>query len=253
MLISGVIITYNEARNIERCIDSLQGVADEIVVLDAYSTDTTPEVCRQKGVRLYQHAFDSYGKQKNRANRLANYPWILSLDADEALSPQLRASLLEQRARLNDYDAYAFNRLTCYCGHWIRHCGWYPDRKVRLFRRDIAEWSTSPVHERLLLPAHAKVGFLRGELHHYSYYSIEEHYERARRYAYLGAQALQEVGRKAHPWTPLLRATLKWLRNYIFLRGFLDGWAGWHICRISALETYWKYHMLRQALKRNLR
>lgn len=245
MCISAVVIAYNEARNIERCIASLQGVVDEIIVLDAYSTDATPDLCRQMGVRLWQHPFDGYGQQKNRANASARYPWILSLDADEALSPQLRASLLAQRDFLDNADAYAFNRLTNYCGHWIRHCGWYPDRKVRLFRRDIAQWSTSPVHEQLLLPPQARVSFLRGDLLHYSYYSTTEHRQRARRYAHLGAQAMHLAQKRAYPWTPYLRAALKWLRNYVLLRGFLDGRAGWNICRISALETFWKYQLLR--------
>jgi glycosyltransferase involved in cell wall biosynthesis len=245
MPISAVIITYNEARNIERCIASLRGVADEIVVLDAYSTDATPDLCRQMGVRLFQHAFDGYGQQKNRANALAQHPWILSLDADEALSPQLRNALLAQREHLDDADAYACHRLTNYCGYWVRHCGWYPDRKVRLFRRDIAHWSTSPVHEQLLLPPNARVGSLAGDLLHYSYYSTDEHLERARRYAQLGALAMQQAGKRAYPWTPYLRAAFKWLRNYILLLGFLDGRAGWDICRITAMETFWKYQKLK--------
>ncbi|MCS7036038.1 MAG: glycosyltransferase family 2 protein [Saprospiraceae bacterium] len=246
MPISAVIITYNEARNIERCITSLQGVADEIIVLDSYSTDETPDLCRQLGVRFLQHPFDGYGQQKNRANAMAQHPWILSLDADEALSAPLREALLAQRERLDDADAYAMHRRTNYCGHWVKHCGWYPDRKVRLFRRDLAQWNTSPVHEQLLLPPNARIGFLNGDLLHYSYYSTDEHRERARKYARLSAQAMKQAGKRAYPWTPYLRAAFKWLRNYILLSGFLDGRTGWDICRISAMETFWKYRFLQR-------
>jgi Glycosyltransferases involved in cell wall biogenesis len=244
MGISAVIITYNEARNIERCLSSLEGIADEVVVMDAYSSDATPDICRRRGARFYQHPFDGYASQKNRANTLARYPWVLSLDADEALSPELRCSLLALRPELEAFDAYAFNRRTNYCGHWVRYCGWYPDRKVRLFRRQQARWGDRPVHEQLLLPEGARVGFLKGDLLHYSYYTTAEHYERARRYAQAGAEALRQRGKRVHPWTPFTRAIGKWLRNYLLRLGFLDGKAGWTICRISALETYWKYRQL---------
>ncbi len=246
MGISAVIIAYNEARNIARCIDSLEGIVDEIVVVDGFSTDATPEICRAKGVRFFQHAFDGYAEQKNRANTLARQPWILSLDADEALSSQLRQALRIQKERLEDFDAYAFNRRTNYCGRWIRHCGWYPDRKVRLFRRDIARWEGPYVHERLALPKEARIGFLTGDLLHYSYYTVAEHRTRAQRYAQLGAQSLWAHQKHAYPWDPPLRAAFKWLRNYVFLRGFLDGRAGWTICWISAQETYWKYRHLQK-------
>ncbi len=252
MRISAVIITYNEARNLHRCLDSLQDIADEVVVMDAHSTDETPDLCRQRGVRFYQHPFDGYAAQKNRANALTRGDWILSLDADEALSPALRAAILAQRDRLDDFDAYSFNRLTNYCGHWIRHCGWYPDRKVRLFRRDFAYWGGPAVHEQLLLLPTARTGFLTGDLLHYSYYTEEEHRQRALRYAQLGAQGLYERGKRAHAWTPALRAAFKWLRNYVLLRGFLDGRAGWKVCQISAWETYWKYQYLRSFQKEGM-
>jgi len=246
MNISAVIITYNEARNIGRCIDSLVGVADDIVVVDSFSTDQTEAICREKGARFSQRAFDGYTGQKNWANEQARHPWVLSMDADEALSPELRASLLEIKDQAQ-HIGYAMNRRTNYCGQWIHHSGWYPDRKIRLFRRDHAHWGGPAVHERLILhDPQALVGFLRGDLLHYSYYTVEEHYVRATKYADLAAQAMHASGKKAHWWNIAFSPAFKFVRNYMFRLGFLDGRAGWTICRIAALETYWKYARLRE-------
>lgn len=139
--ISAVIITQNEERNIVRCLRSLQGIADEVVVVDSGSTDQTESLCRAAGARFISHPWESYSAQKNFADSQATQPWTLSLDADEALSPALRQSLLQLKQRGMDCGtAYAFNRLSNYCGSWIKHCGWYPDRKTRLWPTGAAEW-----------------------------------------------------------------------------------------------------------------
>jgi glycosyltransferase involved in cell wall biosynthesis len=244
MNLSAVIITCNEERNIGRCLDSLRGVADEVVVLDSFSSDGTEAICREKGARFFQHPFEGYAGQKNRANDQAVYPWILSMDADEALSDALRASILRLKNEAPRYEAYAMNRLTNYCGQWIRHSGWYPDRKVRLFLNDKARWGGPAVHERLNLNDPQSVGFLPGDLLHYSYYTVEEHYSRAAKYAAMGARALFANGKKSHWWNLIFNPAFKFIRNYVMRRGFLDGKAGWTICRITALETYWKYREL---------
>ena len=130
--ISAVVITFNEERNIKRCLKSLVGVADEIVVVDSYSTDRTEEICRSFNARFIKHRFEGHIQQKNWAILQASSPYILSLDADEALSDNLRTSIL--RAKENwTHDGYYFNRLTNYCGKWIRHTSWYPSRKLRLW------------------------------------------------------------------------------------------------------------------------
>jgi glycosyltransferase involved in cell wall biosynthesis len=267
MKISVVIITYNEARNIGRCIASLEGIADEIVVLDSYSTDATESICKAvPGLRWVQHAFDGHIEQKNRAVAWATYDWVLSLDADEALSEPLRRTILTLKyefAQTPDSEAvtasakrhfnvqksptyapplaYSMNRRTNYCGQWIAHSGWYPDRKVRLFDRRLAQWGGRNPHDRVVLSAGVREAHLEGDLLHYSYYTVAEHWSRARRYADIAAQAMLEEGRRATWAHLLLSPATKWLRNYVFKLGFLDGRAGWTICRIAAVETYWKY------------
>lgn len=249
MNISAVIITYNEERNIGRCLDSLAGIAADVVVVDSFSTDRTADICREKGVRFFQRAFDGYASQKNWANEQAHHPWVLSLDADEALSPELRASI--EQLSLSDIGiGYAMNRLTNYCGQWIRHSGWYPDRKIRLFRRDQMHWGGPAVHERLIpLDPNAPVRVLHGDLLHFSYYTVAEHYARASKYADLAAQTMFAAGQKARWWNLVLSPAFKFVRNYCFRLGFLDGRAGWTICKLAALETYWKYDRLRRMQK----
>lgn len=245
MPLSAVIITFNEERNIGRCLDSLAGVADEIVVIDSFSTDRTEEICRSKGVRFVQHPFKGHIEQKNYALTQAGFDQVLSLDADEALSDALRQSILVAKADWNA-DGFAMNRLTNYCGQWIRHSGWYPDRKLRLFDRRQARWGGQNPHDKIEMSPGARQSRLNGDLLHYSYYSVEEHYARARKYADIAARAMHARGRRARWWNLMLSPAFKWLRNYVFKLGFLDGRAGWTICRISALETSWKYRALRE-------
>lgn len=241
--LSAVIITLNEERNIARCLDSLAGIADDIVIVDAFSTDQTLQICREKGARVLQRAFTTFSDQKNYALQQAQYFHVFSIDADEALSETLQASM---RAVKADWqcDAYQMNRCTNYCGQWIRHSGWYPDRKLRLFDRRKGQWGGPNPHERLEMDQDASIGFLKGDLLHYSYYSVTEHLRRARYYASLGARHLYAEGKKGLWMQVIFSPLAKFVRNYIFRRGFLDGRAGWTICYIAALETYWKYRAL---------
>jgi glycosyltransferase involved in cell wall biosynthesis len=241
--LSAVIITFNEERNLPRCLDSLAGVADEVVVLDSFSTDGTEAICRSRGVRFFQHAFDGYGSQKNRALELAVHDYILALDADEALSEPLRLSIGQAKAAWS-HDGYRMNRLTRYCGQWVRHGGWYPDRKLRLFDRRRGRWSADAVHEKVVMDAGARVAALEGDLLHYSYYSVDEHRERSRRYARAAALAQWQKGRRSQPLRSLFSPALTFLRIYLLKAGFLDGRAGWNVARVSALETHWRYREL---------
>ena len=245
MPLSAVIITFNEARNIGRCLDSLRGVADEVVVVDSFSTDQTEAICRTYGARFLQHAFEGHIEQKNYALEQARFPFVLSLDADEALSETLRASILAVK-REGLGSAYAMNRLTNYCGQWIHHSGWYPDRKLRLFDRRLGRWGGQNPHDRVEMDSAGKPLFLTGDLLHYSYYSVEEHLERARKYAGIAARAMQQRGKRGAWWRVWLSPVFKFIRNYVLRLGILDGRAGWTICRITALETYWKYRQLLQ-------
>ncbi len=241
--LSAVIITFNEARNIGRCLDSLAGVADEIVVVDSFSTDETVAICRENGARVLQHPFAGHIEQKNYALGQAHHPWVLSLDADEALSEILRQSILAAKANWKA-EGYSMNRRTNYCGQWINHSGWYPDRKLRLFDKRLGHWGGQNPHDKVIMNQGCRVEQLAGDLLHYSYYSVDEHIERVRRYAKMGAQALHNRGKKGSYWKLIFNPPFKFIRNYLLRRGFLDGRAGFTVCRIAALETYWKYREL---------
>ncbi|MDR3188706.1 MAG: glycosyltransferase family 2 protein, partial [Prevotellaceae bacterium] len=185
--ISAVIITYNEERNIARCLQSLQGVADEIMVVDSGSTDKTEEICRQLGVTSFiRHPFEGYVQQKNWAMEQATYSHILSLDADEALSDELKKSILEVKESWTA-DAYKFNRLTSYCGKWIRHCSWYPDVKLRLWDRRKGRWGGVNPHDKMVMERDASVIHLKGDLLHYSYHNVSDYILQVNKFTEIGA------------------------------------------------------------------
>jgi glycosyltransferase involved in cell wall biosynthesis len=242
--LSAVIITYNEERNIGRCLESLWGIADEIVVVDSFSTDRTREICEEQGVRFYQRAFDGYSAQKNFGNSLAVQPYIISLDADEALSECLKKEVMRIKENW-EKDAYRMKRLAYYCGKWIHHGGWYPDIKLRIFDKRIGSWSGKSVHEEVVMKEGARVGMLDGTLFHYSYYSVDEHVRRSNRYSTLAAEELSRKGASCILLKLLLKPCFRFLRDYIFRLGFLDGFQGYLIARITAHATLLKYAKVR--------
>lgn len=238
--ISVVVITLNEERNIGRCLDSVKDIADDIVVIDSLSQDKTTEIARSKGARVVLQPFLGYIEQKNFAITQAQYPYILSLDADEALSEELKQSILEVKQNWN-YDAYAMNRLTHYCGHWVKHCGWYPDRKLRLWDSRKGQWEGINPHDRFEMKPGSTIGKLKGDILHYSYYSVEEHRQQAKKFSTLSAHEYLKK-RKKGGWIKIIFSpTIKFVKDYFFLLGFLDGYYGFIICRISAWATYNKY------------
>ena len=245
MKISVTIITLNEERNIERCIRSVQEVADEIIVLDAFSSDNTPSICKSLNVRFEQRKWEGYTSAKNYLNSLAQYDYILSMDADEAVDSTLREEILGLK-HLNEPEIYSLNRLTNYCGKWIKHSGWYPDVKVRLFPKKDCYWSGEYVHEVLVFPASIPVKQLNGHLEHYSYYSYKEHRERADRYSKLTAQKMFEAGDRASIFKPYLSGLMRFVKMYILQMGFLDGKMGFKIAQISCQSNVFKYKELRR-------
>ena len=251
MKISLCVITLNEALNLPRCLRSCAGLADEIVVLDSGSTDATERVAREFGARWHHQDWLGYVGQKNTLLSLAGGDWILSLDADEELSPGLRAELgqLKQAEPENRVGGFSMPRCVLYEGRWIRHGDWYPDRLTRLFRREGARFAGGKVHERL--EASGTVVKLRGELYHHSFRDAADHWARCRKYARLWAETQVEAGRKAGPLAPYTHALFRWLRGYVLKRGFLDGPQGWRIAVFSAREVLLKYRLLRE-IKRGL-
>jgi len=247
--LSAVIITLNEERNIGRCIDSVKDVADEVIVVDSGSTDRTKDICEKKGARFIFNKWQGYIEQKNFANGITEHPYILSIDADEALSEHLRESIQKAKEHLHA-DGYEMNRLTNYCGSWIRHGGWYPDRKLRLFHRDKFEWGGERIHENIIQkePA-AKVERLSGDLLHYSYYSIAQHIAQANLFTDMTAELAIEKGKHAGMHKIIFNPMVKFFRDYVIRLGFLDGYYGYIVCRISAQATFMKYAKIRQMRK----
>ena len=241
--ITAIIITLNEELNIARCLTSLQGIADEIIVVDAESTDRTGSIAQGLGAKVIIRKWTDYSDQKNFANSQASHPYVLSLDADEELSEELRSQILHEKEQ-GLKGAYRFPRLTNYCGTWVKHGGWYPDRKIRLFPKSAARWAGDHVHEELQLHPDVKITDLTADLLHYSYHSLADHRERIERYSTLHARRMLAAGRKAGAVKLYLSPIAKFLSGYLLQLGFLDGGAGWHIARLSALAVHKKYKKL---------
>lgn len=253
MKISATIITYNEERNIARCIDSLSGVADEIVVMDSFSTDATKEICLKKGVVFIEQKWMGYAAQKNLLNTHAKHEMILSIDADESLSLELKDSIitLKKEGRLGVFQV---NRRTNYCGKWINHSGWYPDIKIRLFPKKGAKWVGDLVHEELNFDYSTSPILLLGDMAHFSYYSMAQHRERADAYSRLTAKKYVANGNRIFIGQPFFSGLFRFFQMYFFKLGFLDGVSGFHIARISALSNIFKYRevlRLQREMKKN--
>ncbi|AEA43460.1 glycosyltransferase family 2 protein [Fluviicola taffensis] len=242
--LSVVIITLNEERNIQRCLKSIRDLADEIIVLDAFSTDKTATICEQYNVQFVQRAWEGYAASKNHLNSLATSKYILSLDADEVISEALYLEIKAEKG--NGFKGtYSVNRLTNYMGKWIYHSGWFPDIKPRLFPKEGSYWSGEYVHEELVHPP-SEVKIFKGVLEHYSYYSYEDHRARADKYSILTAQKFNAKGKKAGPLKPIISAVGRFVAMYFIKLGFLDGWKGFKIAQISAQSNVLKYKELRR-------
>lgn len=243
--ISVVIITLNEERNIARCIRSVSGLADEVLVVDSFSTDRTCQIALEMDARVITHKWLGYSATKNFASCQTQFDHILSLDADEALSDELRESIFAVKETW-PAEGYTMNRLTSYCGHWIRHCGWYPDRKLRLFNKTRAKWTGDKIHESIAMENGAITKQLRGDILHYSYYSLAEHISQAEKFTDLTALEAYESGKSVSSLKISFAPKAKFIRDYFFNLGFLDGFYGYTVCRLSAHATWLKYRKLRQ-------
>ena len=247
--ISATIITYNEEKNIERCINSLIGVADEIIVVDSGSKDNTEAIAINLGAKVITNKFEGHIQQKNFAITQTSYNWVLALDADEALSKELKNQILEIKTTLKA-DGYSFNRLTNYCGKWIRYCGWYPDTKLRLFKKGKGAWSGKNPHDKYIL-TYGKPKHITGDILHYTFYEVSEHKNQIKKFSNIAAQSLFELNKKSN-WSLIIGKTLfKFFRNYFLKLGFLDGVTGFHICRLSAHATFLRYYKLLKLHKKN--
>lgn len=242
--ISVVIIAFNEERDISRCLKSVVDIADEIVVVDSFSTDKTVEIAKSFGSKVITHEFKSYIDQKNYALNQSNNNIVLSLDADEELSEKLKNSILEVKKKGFVYDGYSMNRLTRIGSNWISHSGWYPDTKLRLFDKTKGKWAGLNPHDEFVYNEKSKIFKLKGDLLHHSFYSFDELKKQSDKFAKLGAQAYFQRGKKAPALKLIFNPVLRFVRDYFINKGFLHGSTGLKVSYNNSHATYLKYKYL---------
>lgn len=234
-------ITLNEEKDLPRALDSVLGVADEIVVVDCGSKDRTQEIARERGASVFERAWTTYDEQWNFAASCAANDWIFVLAADEEVSPELRCELLEWQQQEPKVRVYEMARKAWYLGAWIKHCGWYPDYQRRLYRRDSARFS-GMIHE--VLQFEGQPGRLRGDLFHYTMDSFAEHEDKVERYTTLAARQMHEAGKRS--WRAAMWLATPWtcFSTFVLRGGFLDGYRGWLISRMAARSVWLKFKKL---------
>lgn len=237
--ISACIISFNEEKKIEDCLRSLQGVADEIIVVDSLSMDKTRDIARRYTDKVYEQAFLGHVEQKNLAVSKASHDWILSLDCDERLSDELKSSILAIKNQLGTVDAFRMARKTFYVYRWLNHC-WYPDKKVRLFNKKAAYWGGINPHDRVVVDS-GNVRELGGDILHYSFDSISAHLQTLDKFTEIGANEIIKRGKKVSLLSPFTHATWTFVRMYILRRGFMDGFAGFVASFLSFAHVFVKY------------
>jgi hypothetical protein len=240
------VITLNEEENLPRMLKSVEGLADEIVVVDSGSTDRTLEIARAAGARVLTRAWTNFGEQKNFAAAQACGDWILLLDADEELSPELRESILGWKSKVPQFSVYEMPRLTWFLGAWIHHSRWYPDWQRRLYDRRKARFE-GIIHEAVKFPG--PFGRLRGDLLHYTARNLEELLEKRDAYSTLAAQSLFEKGVRSWRAARWLAAPWTWIQYFVLGAGFLDGYRGFLIARLAAQTVWLKYTKLGALIK----
>lgn len=251
-MLSVVIITKNEAHIIENTLQSLQGVSDDIVIVDSGSTDETIAICKKFNATVIQTGWDGYGANKNKGIDAARYDWILSLDADEAIDTELRA-VLQNLSPVNDGIVYKLTYNNFFCNKHIRFGVWGTDRHIRLFNRKKVKWNNAEVHENLVFPVDVKVVTLKGKVLHYTVNSIKEFSDKTNAYALSNAKKYKLQGKKAGFVKLYFAPAFNFIQHYFFRLGFLDGWEGYLICKTNAWYTFMKYVFLKELNKKDSR
>jgi glycosyltransferase involved in cell wall biosynthesis len=237
--ISACIITLNEEHNIERCLKSLD-FCNEIILVDSGSIDKTISIANQFNVRVFTRKFDNYSNQKNYALSLAQNSWILSVDADEEISPELKNEILSLPvSAFENHTGFHIPRLTYYLSQWIHHSGWYPDPQLKLFNRDFGKFDGGLVHEMVAIEG--KIGKLKSPVNHYSYRSISEHLDFINKYTTLYAIEKFKKGKRSGVLKAYSKLIYKFWWTYIFRLGFMDGRAGFAVCALGAYYNFLKY------------
>ncbi|MEQ8359329.1 MAG: glycosyltransferase family 2 protein [Cytophagales bacterium] len=249
--ISLVIIAFNEEDKLANCINSAKEVVDDILVVDSYSTDQTVLIAGSLGARVIQNPFEGHIEQKNFALQNAYYEHVLSLDADEALSEQLRNNILKIKSNWQA-DAYKMNRLTSYCGKWIRHGTWYPDRKIRLFKKDAGSWKGSNPHDRFDVREGKNISFIKGDILHYTMDNISDHLKQMDYFTEIMARDLHKAGKKSNYLKLIFSPMIKFVMAYFVRLGILDGYYGLVIALNSAHASFLKYAKLMDFNRRGI-
>jgi len=240
--VSAIVVCFNEEDRLEDCLKSVFW-CDEIVVVDSFSTDGTPEIARRYATRFEQREWAGYRDQKAYAHSLATQKWVLLIDSDERVTENLHKEMLQAMAAdQGEFAAYAIPRLVYYLGRWWRRGGWYPDYDVRLFRRDRATWGGVDPHEKIIVDG--KVRRLQHPLHHYSYRSIDDHINRINRFTTISSAELSKAGGRWRLSDALLRPAVRFFRSYILKRGFMEGFAGFYVALTAAVYVFLKYAKL---------
>jgi len=251
MKISVVIIAYDEEERLGGALKSVADLADEIIVVDSFSTDNTLNIAKQYTDRVFQRKWTNFADQKNFANSFASFPWILSLDSDERVSPELREEILRIKEEKPECSGFSIPRQVFYLGKWIRHSGWYPDRKIRLFRKEEAHWEGEYIHERLVIQG--KVKKLIGSIHHFTYRNIADHLDRINKFSKLGAQKLYIEKKKCRLYHLILLPFFRFTKSFFFRLGFLDGFAGFVISVLNGYAVFIRYAKLKEIWKKGER
>lgn len=241
--LSVVIITFNEEEHLPACLTSVQKVADEILVLDSYSSDNTEKICKEFGVIFKQHRFDGYISQKNRALAMAKHHLVLSLDGDEALSSEAIEAVTQIKSE-RKADGYRFRRRNNYCGRWMRFTSMYPDRKIRLFDRRKATWGGYDPHDCIIMTKGAVVHPLRANILHYVFATREEHLKKVLSFSEIAAKAYYEKGRKSKAHKKYINSAWRFINEWVIRGGFLEGHTGWQFSILSARYVWLKYKKL---------
>jgi glycosyltransferase involved in cell wall biosynthesis len=241
--LSVILITRNEEANLDDCLASLEGIAQQIVVVDTNSSDRTLEIAKKHGASISQPAdWPGFGPQKNRALDLATSEWVLSLDADERLTPALKSEILTAIHHSAHVNCFAIPRLSWYCGRFIRHSGWSPDYVDRLFKRGTARFSDDLVHERLI--PNGQVARLENTMLHYSFMNYSQVLQKLDRYSTASAEQAFAKGKTSSPAKAVLHGVWAFIRTYLIRAGFLDGAQGFALAASNGQGTYYRYMKL---------
>ena len=244
MLLSAVVITHNQAQKIGRTLAALGVLTDDIVVVDSFSTDQTAAVARQHGARVFSRAWPGYSQQKNFGNAQALSNWIISVDDDEVLSDELIKNIQKAFLTEPDCEAFSLNFRTIFCEKLIRYGGWNPESHVRIFDKRKIEWNIDAVHEGLTLQPTHRIGKLKGDVFHYTVDTLPQFYAKTERYSTLFAEKSRRLGKKSGWVKQYLSPMIRFVREYVFKLGFLDGRYGFIIAKENARYTYLKYRQL---------